>query len=222
MLAEKPKDLKPRGIAKTAIPYSDFKSYSMTGSVTINSTPVLDSYIFPVAAEFTATAGGQFLAGTTTLTDGKYYVLSVSLKHVSGTLPNSINWNYNYFNSGQIRPMVKTQWRTFSVVGKCNGSGTSATFYIANNGGGATNWTFRMQGLQVVEFDTEKEAIQYYNDNILCTDKPVEVYAATAPASGTWVIGDRVINNTPTVGQPKSWKCTVSGSPGTWVSEGTL
>jgi hypothetical protein len=43
-----------------------------------------------------------------------------------------------------------------------------------------------------------------------------------APVNGTWAVGDRVFNSTPTVGQPKSWVCTVAGTPGTWVSEGNL
>lgn len=46
--------------------------------------------------------------------------------------------------------------------------------------------------------------------------------ATAAPTTGTWKRGDRVFNSTPTVGQPKSWVCTVAGSPGTWVSEGNL
>jgi hypothetical protein len=44
----------------------------------------------------------------------------------------------------------------------------------------------------------------------------------TAPVDGTWQAGDRVIARTPTVGQPKAQICTVTGAPGTWVSEGNL
>jgi hypothetical protein len=44
----------------------------------------------------------------------------------------------------------------------------------------------------------------------------------TPPTAGTWEVGRRIINMTPTVGQPKSWICTVAGTPGTWVSEGNL
>ena len=47
-------------------------------------------------------------------------------------------------------------------------------------------------------------------------------YAAAAPATGAWKVGDRVYNSVPAAGQPKSWACTVAGSPGTWVSEGNL
>jgi len=48
------------------------------------------------------------------------------------------------------------------------------------------------------------------------------VRATAAPTSGTWALGDRVIRDVPTVGQPKAWVCTAAGSPGTWVSEGIL
>ena len=62
------------------------------------------------------------------------------------------------------------------------------------------------------------QAISYHAPTIIKTSK-----FGTDPTgirSGT--VGDRVINTTPTVGQPKSWVCTVAGTPGTWVSEGNL
>jgi len=51
----------------------------------------------------------------------------------------------------------------------------------------------------------------------------ISKYGNTAPASsGYWGVGDRVIQSVPVVGQPKGWRCTVMGNPGTWVSEGNL
>lgn len=47
-------------------------------------------------------------------------------------------------------------------------------------------------------------------------------YYHTVPDRGTWSVGDRVFNTAPAVGQPKSWVCTVAGTPGAWVSEGNL
>jgi hypothetical protein len=48
-------------------------------------------------------------------------------------------------------------------------------------------------------------------------------YAPSAPVHAyPYLIGDRVINTAPTVGQPIAWVCTVAGTPGTWVSEGNL
>jgi parallel beta-helix repeat protein len=51
----------------------------------------------------------------------------------------------------------------------------------------------------------------------------VSQYGSTAPIGGnSWNVGDRVIQSAPVVGNPKGWRCTVAGSPGTWVSEGNL
>lgn len=49
-----------------------------------------------------------------------------------------------------------------------------------------------------------------------------QVYLTAAPTTGSWNLGDRTFNSTPAVGQPKAWICTVTGTPGTWVSEGNL
>lgn len=43
-----------------------------------------------------------------------------------------------------------------------------------------------------------------------------------APTSGTWSVGDVCVNGIVAVGTPKGWRCTVAGTPGTWVSEGNL
>jgi hypothetical protein len=49
-------------------------------------------------------------------------------------------------------------------------------------------------------------------------------YGSTAPPLNTlsYLLGDRILNINPIVGQPKAWVCTVAGTPGTWVSEGNL
>jgi len=39
---------------------------------------------------------------------------------------------------------------------------------------------------------------------------------ATAPTTGNWAVGDFVINNAPTEGEPFAWRCTAAGTPGTW------
>lgn len=50
----------------------------------------------------------------------------------------------------------------------------------------------------------------------------LEWQTTAIPAAGSWIVGDRARNTVPTVGQPKAWSCTVTGTPGTWVSEGNL
>jgi hypothetical protein len=57
---------------------------------------------------------------------------------------------------------------------------------------------------------------------------PRLIRAADSPAvqspwnTQAWRAGDRALREVPATGQPKAWVCTVSGTPGTWVSEGNL
>jgi hypothetical protein len=37
------------------------------------------------------------------------------------------------------------------------------------------------------------------------------------PATGTWVVGNKVYNTTPTTNGLIGWVCTTAGSPGTWT-----
>jgi hypothetical protein len=75
-------------------------------------------------------------------------------------------------------------------------------------------------GLRVVRPDADTD-----NKTLLTLPRRVD-YGSASPADAgtplTWDQGDRRYNDEPTVGQPKSWVCTVSGTPGTWVSEGNL
>lgn len=50
------------------------------------------------------------------------------------------------------------------------------------------------------------------------------LYGAAPPTAVTltFPVGAVMINSNPVVGQPKGWRCTASGAPGTWVSEGNL
>lgn len=37
-----------------------------------------------------------------------------------------------------------------------------------------------------------------------------------APTTGAWVVGDMVLNRSPSAGEPIGWRCTTAGTPGTW------
>lgn len=50
-----------------------------------------------------------------------------------------------------------------------------------------------------------------------------EQLASATPGAGlNSAVGDRIEQSIPVVGNPKGWRCTVAGNPGTWVSEGNL
>lgn len=50
----------------------------------------------------------------------------------------------------------------------------------------------------------------------------VVVYGSAAPSSGTWAIGDKVINSAPPSGGYLGWVCTSAGEPGDWNGYGTI
>lgn len=221
--APKPVKIDNRGKAKGAVSYSKNIVYALGGSVGVNSTPVYDPYIFDYAAEFVIPAGSQVLNPTTVTTSGKWYMISAAIKHVSGaTPPSQMSFGYGTPMPNNMYSMLLTgKWVNVVTLGKCPTTGTAALYFL-NNQVGAADYTIRIQGYQVVEFNTEKEMVDYYNSHTLGTDLPLVTYGTAAPSTGTWVVGDKRINSTPTVGQAKSWVCTVAGTPGTWVSEGTL
>lgn len=51
---------------------------------------------------------------------------------------------------------------------------------------------------------------------------PSILYAAAAPATGTWKQGDVVYNTNPLPGSSVGWICTAAGSPGTWKTFGAI
>jgi hypothetical protein len=67
------------------------------------------------------------------------------------------------------------------------------------------------------------QGLNYYSKVIKnIADDSVICHGTQPPTYGVWKKGDRIINTTYTVGQVKSWICTVGGVPGTWASEGIL
>jgi hypothetical protein len=80
-----------------------------------------------------------------------------------------------------------------------------------------------LAGRQVfrVKGESATRPFKFAVNDFLLADRLMAMGTA-APTTGTWTRGDYVRNSNPAVGQPKGWICTVSGTPGTWVSEGNL
>lgn len=47
-------------------------------------------------------------------------------------------------------------------------------------------------------------------------------YDTAAPTTGTWRVGDKVWNQSPTPGGYIGWVCTTEGTPGTWRGFGLI
>jgi hypothetical protein len=48
------------------------------------------------------------------------------------------------------------------------------------------------------------------------------VLGSSPPISGSWMIGDKVVNSSPSPGSNEGWVCTTTGTPGTWKSYGSI
>lgn len=54
------------------------------------------------------------------------------------------------------------------------------------------------------------------------TYEPVLMHGTSAPVSGTWKVGDRIYNVTPTASGNEGWICVSAGTPGTWKTFGVI
>lgn len=108
-----------------------------------------------------------------------------------------------YANSGRV---TVTNPRFANMTYKAELS--TPTEYVENGWSAATPTILNTAGARLINF---------YG-----TLGRATTYGTAAPTTNTWAVGDRVYNQSPSAGQPKSWVCTVAGTPGTWVSEGNL
>lgn len=69
-------------------------------------------------------------------------------------------------------------------------------------------------------FNSEPVQVSQLTYNVL--QPGWNIALGSPPSVGTWSAGQKYYNVRPTVGQSKGGYCTVSGTPGTWVSEGNL
>lgn len=144
---------------------------------------------------------------------------------------NRLNGNVAFFDGVDVRITSP------SFYGNAGGAGNSRAVYYDNTGRinvtnpVYTNVTFKAEISSATEYVENgwyaatptilntggARLINFYGALGRAT-----TYGTAAPVSGTWAVGDRVFNQSPSIGQPKSWVCTVAGTPGTWTSEGNL
>lgn len=128
---------------------------------------------------------------------------------------------------------------TFSAVGKpaelvikSESAGSAASLKIINGGGAVGriemdgSFALNLYGNSGAAFLTKpaNAGAPYFaaGFRLAGASSPLITSGTAAPTSGAWTAGARVLNSAPAVGSPKGWICTVSGAPGTWVSEGNL
>lgn len=72
-----------------------------------------------------------------------------------------------------------------------------------------------------IYLSTNTERIKYFA-NGKWWEAPRTTYAASAPSTGTWAVGDQVYNTVPAPGGFVGWICVTAGTPGTWKGFGLI
>lgn len=123
---------------------------------------------------------------------------------------------------GSLSGVLATSGNTFSALQLA----TASNFRIS--GGSRFNTTSPVSvTLSGVCTNSHMDASCYWGAtsalmNNASTGFSVTWRASTAPLTGTWAVGDTTEQSVPVVGNPKRWRVTVAGTPGTHVSEGNL
>jgi len=200
--------------------FSNADSYDFNGTTAIT---VPDGILFDSCAELIIPATETIVstAGVSIVTD-KWYVWSIDLKLMTTSSLAAVNiTGAGTLAQGLQQAFVKDKWVT---VGGITNAVSTFTGYLYIYGHATDPVTLRLSAWQTVQFNTQQDAIEYFNNGLHLADSGNQrvVYSTSAPTTGTWAVGDRVINKNATIGQPKAWSCTVAGTSGTWVSEGNL
>lgn len=141
---------------------------------------------------------------------------TISVKNPNA--PVTVNFAYDTGNGVFTAPQ-SNEWQTFAVINEKDTSLSIASYVSCSAGSGTAYFADR----QFLEFASYEELVSFLQSGIYVSPtEPFIGYGTTFPATGTWKQGDRLFNASAAVGSPKSWVCTVAGTPGTWVSEGNL
>jgi hypothetical protein len=147
----------------------------------------------------------------------KFYSLSVWMKlDTAGSVAFVINRAGNYVLSRSVN--VGTDWQrvTIEFYQTYLGAGFPYTWDLTiPNGSTITlGGACLVAGRDVGDLRRSDTTIEFPGGRI---------QAAASPVAGiNWRVGDIAYENTPVVGQPIGWMCTVAGNPGTWVALASL
>lgn len=144
------------------LPYDGAGPFVFTGSTTVNGTSVADGRIFPTCCELVIPAGATLVQPTVNLTSGKWYVFTLDAKAMA-SIPAGFTlgvYSATVLVNNLQNLMVAGKWKTIASVSQAGVSG-AVGFYAVNSSGSAV--TLRLSAWQIMQFDTEQDALNYYN-----------------------------------------------------------
>jgi hypothetical protein len=135
-----------------------------TGSATVRTETVADGVVHSTCGEITVTASRTEYPSTTSIsyTSGKWYAYSGAFKMTSATQPTTLSSsNASQFLRNHATDLVQNEWVHLGGIQLAGATGASNWPYITTQAGNTL--VLRIADLQVVEFTTEREAIQFFN-----------------------------------------------------------
>ena len=222
---------------KSSVNFADTNSISFTNNTaggSVATTSVRDGVLFDRCQQLVIPANTQLsIAGDFQFTtaDTKHYLMTVDVKQLSSAGSTTSDGVFFRWQGASISPFrgelysspIDGRWHTissvFSNIGLASPVDTCSLFVYNNK---ASTHTMYFSGLQILEFGNRQDVINYLQSRVYSGKERSVIWGTAIPTSGTWVVGDRIYNSAPSIGNPKSWVCTVAGTPGTWVSEGNL
>jgi len=216
---------------------------SLPGSVVVSQAFINQQPAFVQVSDLVGNGGYPYISTSYTpdftVVNGITDILGGGTYGSSFTSTAANASGYQYYNTGPGISSLPDGYLTMEAIVSCNadclvtfifGSATQ-TFLVATGTHRIclptifNSTTIRQIAIAFIVpnvFTLNISQIAVFKNNY--TSRNLEVMGSAAPTNVTflWEKGNRVLNNNPVVGQPKSWVCTVSGAPGTWVSEGNL
>jgi hypothetical protein len=222
---------------KSSVNFADTNSISFTNDTaggSVATTSVRDGILFDrcqqlvIPANTQLSIGGDFQFITA---DTKHYLMTVDVKQLSAAGSSTSDGVFFRWQGVSISPFrgelysspIDNRWHTVGSVFSNIGLGSpvnTCKLFVYNNK--SVSHTMYLSGLQILEFGNRQDVVNYIRSRVYSGKERSVIWGAATPTSGTWAVGDRIYNSAPSVGNPKSWVCTVAGTPGTWVSEGNL
>lgn len=205
--------------------------YPLNSNPVGTSQTVRDGVIFPVCQEFTVAPGASvnlFITSGNPIDVSKYYVITADIKQIGVSKADEVYIGLSsiFFmrNMQDYANQTHDEWCSLANTYYPSVTGVDNLRLRIVNTTNASSVTYRFSAIQAIGFTTYYEAMAYLDSGIYAyqIQSNVTFYQSAVPTTGTWIAGDIAFNTAPASGQPKSWVCTVGGSPGTWVSQGNL
>ena len=166
--------------------------------------------------------------GGTTINPGQWIVLSWLCKYDNdpiGYIPY-ILWTAGVLDGGQdttldqLSPCVNPgEFYVFTAAYRCATQVSAATvsmnFYPYGVSTTTVGLTASVSASTMYIVDSVEDIRPFVSQRALR-------YSSAAPTSGTWVLGDKIYNSSPSASGYEGWICTSPGTPGTWKTFGAI